>query len=220
MANISQPISVHQLAFDLFQRDTTRFWHEDESDYEKQQVETRIQPECGGVSDIVDEGQECRAHDHVGDPVGDRRAGNTEIATLEWLDLGTQCPDEWARGHRETNDEDQQHDHGKELLRVRDNSEMHHRSDDSETDGHHAEAGVENGLAPPTVDQADRDKGCKNVGKSDQGREPHLLGGGVTHALEYPGCVIHHHVHAGELLHQLQHDAQCDRPAEISILEK
>src|SRR5690625_4263327 len=219
-ADLAQRQAAHQVALDLLQRDALGFGNEPEGEYQEQGIERGVQPERGRVADGVEQGQEGEADDHVGDPVGDRRAADAEIAAVERLDFRTQHPDQRAGRHREADDEHQQHGDGEQLLGIGADAEVHHGADHAHADRHHHEAGVEDRFAPEAVDEADGDERGQHVDQADDGREPQLRGGGVTHAFENARRVVHHHVHAGELLDGLQQDAEADRAAEMAVAEE
>ncbi|MPN38835.1 hypothetical protein SDC9_186360 [bioreactor metagenome] len=120
-------------------------------------------------------GQERRADDHVGNPVGCRRAGDTKITALQRLDFRTQHPNQRTGAHRKTNDEHQQH-RDSEVLRGRGvDANMHHRSEDPHSGRHHQESQRQCRFTTPAVNQTDSDKGGQHVGQTDNHGAPHLL---------------------------------------------
>ncbi len=84
----------------MFQRYAFRFRDQPERDADKHHVQHGIEPERSRGANSVQQRQERRADDHVGQPVGGRRAGDTKVTAFERLNFGAQDPHHGRGAHR------------------------------------------------------------------------------------------------------------------------
>ena len=109
--DLAQWTTLHQVTFNMFQRDVFGFRDQPQRQQDKQHVQTAVHPEGIGAAQRVEHGQEGGADNHVGNPVGRCGAGDTEVAAFQRLDFGAQYPNQRAGAHGETDDEAQDATH-------------------------------------------------------------------------------------------------------------
>src|SRR5579862_7728913 len=68
-SDVTQLRPAHQLALDLFERDTFGLGNQSVGEEQKHDVERRVEPEGLRPAKVVEQREERRVHDHVGGPV-------------------------------------------------------------------------------------------------------------------------------------------------------
>ena len=153
----------------MLKRDVFGFWNQPERNTDKHDVQRSIQPERAGGANAIEQRQERCANDHVRHPVGGGRAGDTEVAAFQRLDLGAEDPHHRRRAHRIPGNTHHGHADGEpgEAAGCGAIVELHQAvAQHQSAQRHHAKADFQRRFAPGLIDGKDGDKGGEHKGNT------------------------------------------------------
>lgn len=139
-ADFAQRATFHQVTFNMFQRNVFGFRNQPDSQHNKEDVQTGVDPEGIGIARVLSMVRNVAPTIMLAIQLVAVEQVIPKITSFQRLDLRAQHPDQRPGAHRKPDDKHQQHADRKVLGGWGVNAHMHHGTEDAHTGRHHQEA--------------------------------------------------------------------------------